>query len=184
MKRIISMLLLALIAVFVFTSCSGGNLLQPSPPDIDTAYKIAADITYDDFTAKASLERNAENNWTVTFSEPFALSGLKLTFADGNVTADLDGISVTVTENEAYTTLMTYILSALENAATGEGFTVLTTDDIIQVSGQSDYGAYTLKFNKETKAPLSLQFEGKGINVAFSDMTEITSDGTVDAVIE
>ncbi|MGN0596177.1 MAG: hypothetical protein ACI4J1_02460 [Ruminiclostridium sp.] len=182
MKRIFLSALAALGALLLFTSCLG-EILKPQPPDMDISYKIGAEITFDDFEAKAELQRQSQGKWKIAFSEPYALSGLTLAFDSGEITAELEGITAEVTESESYTNLASIILSALDNAATGEGFDIVTTDDIIQLSGKTEYGDYTLKFDKASKTPVSLAIDGRKISVAFSDM-EKTEREDVDAVLE
>ena len=182
MKRFILSAFAALGALLLFTSCSG-EILKPQPPDMDIPYKIGAEITFDDFEAKAELQRQSVGKWTMAFSEPYALSGLTLSFDGGEITAELEGITAEVTESESYTSLASIILSALDNAAVGEGFDLVTTDEIIQLSGKTEYGDYTLKFDKASKMPVSLAIDGRKISVAFSDM-EKTEKEDVDAVLE
>ena len=181
MKRTVLWALAAILAILLCTSCTG-EILLPQPPDMDTMYKIGAEITLDDFEAKAIIERHGEGKWTVSFEEPYALSGLVLKADGGEISAELDGITAAVTESEGYTGLMTVILSALDNAAVGEGFQLVTTNEIIQLSGKTEYGDYTLKFDRSSKSPVSLDIDGKNIKVEFSDMTEISGDA--DAVLE
>jgi hypothetical protein len=176
MKRIV--ILLTIIAALALTAC--GSALFPAPEDIDLdkAYSFSASMQFrasgSTFSASADFERVGEAVWNVTFTEPFALSGVEMVYDSGNLTSRFDGAEFAVPANGD--AIVTQMIEAFEDAIGGEGREVVVIDggrrgrDQLRVSSKTGARsrAYELIFDKKSQQPLTLVIADGALTVSFS----------------
>ncbi|MBD5129306.1 MAG: hypothetical protein HDT43_05225 [Ruminococcaceae bacterium] len=103
-------------------------------PNFDTTYKVAAEIVYDDLTAKADVTRKGASEWVFSFTEPKQLNGVTMSLGADGWSAKLGELSFNVDDNDVYTLIPEVIgasidsLSALPNESLSSEDGVLTAD--------------------------------------------------------
>ena len=158
-----------LIAVIAFTACGGTSVIAPEKLKLDKAYKFSAAIEFSEFAVKGEFERKSPNVWEVVMTEPFALEGVVLTYDNGEISATLDNIQTTLSGELS---VVNYIISAFENAVSGEGREIISANENIIVSSRAGTPAlaYELIFAKKSLEPKSLTIPARALNVTFSEV--------------
>ena len=76
-------------AVFCLTACSspiGGSTSRGNT--LACSFTSPVTLSLDKLTAEGTVTRLGDGEWTAEFDSPNTLSGVKLTFSEGSVTAD------------------------------------------------------------------------------------------------
>ncbi len=178
-----------LAAPILLCGCDTAELIGRPAPDLDRNYSVTAEIDYGSNSAVADITRNAEDNWSVSFTEPAFLMGVELSLTDDGVTASLGDIRVTADSNDVYTLMpdiITEVLDSLpdvtsENISENEGVYTLNTSyggDRAVVTSDSSGGLLTLKCPAQQ---LSVRFSDQQ-DIAAVDTTE--TDETFEFIIE
>ncbi|MCL2754563.1 MAG: hypothetical protein FWD35_02445 [Oscillospiraceae bacterium] len=176
-------LLTAAVLLLSLTACEQLELLSLDNIDLDKAYTFSANMNLlssgESLEAVADFSRERPGVWSVTFAEPFALSGLQMSFADGQLiqTFETAGITshYTSSSNNSGVAVLR-IITAFENAISGEGREITLEkqsgaskkDTVMRVRA----GGSELLFDKESKLPLSLHLptasSANSLTVSFS----------------
>jgi hypothetical protein len=133
-------------------------------PELNKGYRMTADITYGDISARANIARNYAGGWTATFTEPYSLAGVEWDFSGGTLTTAYDGV---ITSNTAEA-VGTQMLNALENAMAGDESSrnIASSGKDIAVTGEN----YTLVVDRASGTPAALSMPGILLEVKFSNV--------------
>lgn len=139
--------LFPLLLAFILLLCGcTDSILSPKPtlPDFSGGYTFTAKIS-GDADCTILMTRIGVNNWTAEFTEPYALTGTKLTCNGGRLEASY-GEFVCGGYSEGWDKTDLYrIISALECAANDSGsITVTETADGLKCAGVCSAGGFTL----------------------------------------
>ena len=96
MKRLFTSVLL-FAGIFCLTSCSspmGGGTVRENK--LNCAFTSPVTMSLDKLNAEGTVTRLGDGEWTAEFDSPNTLSGVKLTFSSGSVTADYKGLTFSV----------------------------------------------------------------------------------------
>ncbi|MCL1867079.1 MAG: hypothetical protein FWF82_06685 [Oscillospiraceae bacterium] len=160
---------LTVILCLLLTACSGILPLTPERLHLDKAYKFTADIKHGEFNTVGVFERASQNVWTFSLLEPFPMEGLTMTYNNGEVTAEYEGL---VCENAAGSDNAVYglLISAFENAVCGEGREVIAAGEEIIISSKAGASAagYEIVLDKKSLEPISLKMPSASLTVEFS----------------
>lgn len=175
-RAIISVVLV--ITTFVLAGCAGvkKNLSKPSPVPV---FSCNASIAYDDFSALARVERFGDGVWSAEFSEPSTLSGVRLDFCDGEVTASYKGLSFSVPKDAVpVKALLSSLIEVFDEALKSDSLKGIAQDGKITVSGTLSQGDYSIVFDEKSGNLLSFEMPGSGLKMVFSDFSASASQMT------
>ncbi|MBQ7131550.1 MAG: hypothetical protein IJO29_03175 [Oscillospiraceae bacterium] len=175
-KAIVSIVLV--ITVVIFTACGGTkkNLSKPTPVPV---FSCSASIAYDDFSAVASVERYGDGVWSAEFSEPSTLSGVRLDFSDGEVTASYKGLSFSVPKDAVpVKALISSLIEVFDESLKSDSLQGVAEDGRITVSGSLSQGDYSIVFDEKSGNLLSFEMPGSGLKMVFSDFSANASQMT------
>jgi hypothetical protein len=163
------------ITAAVVTGMLAGCSSAAFAPDLNKGYRMTADITYGDISARANLARNYTGEWTVTFAEPYSLSGVEWIYSNGTLTTEYDGVAAANTADS----VGVQMIDALENAVAGSDGNrhVSSSGGDIAVSGEN----YTLIVDRSSATPIALSMPGALLEVTFSNVktARLSSGGAV-----
>jgi len=183
MKKAIVSIVLVITAV-IFTACGGTkkNLSKPTPIPV---FSCNASIAYDDFSAVASVERYGDGVWSAEFSEPSTLAGVRLDFADGEVTASYKGLSFSVPKDAVpVKALISSLIEVFDESMKSDSLQGVEENGKITVSGSLSQGDYSIVFDEKSGSLLSFEMPGSGLKMVFSDFSANASQMTTTSVTD
>lgn len=123
-------------AALLLTSCSDGGILAPKAPNMDKSYTMTAQVTAGESGFTADFNRKGTGIWTITLTEPYEAQGLVINYKSGAVSASMGDFSAeNLTDDFAYSPISA-IISAMEEAAGGNGKVTVTDDGLLFQSGE------------------------------------------------
>ena len=145
MKRLITSAAAVFTAAVCLVSCSSPLKSETNRRNgLRNSFTADASVTIDKMQAEGKLCRSGDA-WDIEFTSPNTLSGVKLMFADGSVSASYKGLSFSVPQSAVpVKAMMTELISAVEENASKEELSGEEKDDTLRISGSLDAGSYTL----------------------------------------
>ncbi len=145
MKRLFTSVFF-IVMVFCLTSCSAPMSGRTTRENhLACAFTAPATITLDKLTAEASITRYGDGEWTAEFASPNTLSGVKLTFSDGNVCADYKGLSFSVPKSALpVKAMMLELIEAVDSNARENELRGSEKDGMLEIKGSLEAGDYIL----------------------------------------
>lgn len=176
MKRLISFAVMVITAVMFF-SCSSPMKNETSRKNgLDCSFQSSVNVTIDKLNADGVMKRFGDGVWDVEFETPNTLSGVKLEFSGGNVTASYKGLNFSVPQSALpVKSMMLNLIEAVDTNARLEELKGSENGDILEVSGSLEGGDYIISVGKDGKMS-SFEMENNKLKIVFTDMKEI--DGT------
>jgi hypothetical protein len=163
------------ISCIIFTGCEQLELLSPENINLDRAYSFSANMNFksagNELSATANFTRVSANVWNIAFAEPFALAGVEMTYANGELTSLFEGAQFSTPANGD--SAVVQIIAAFENAISGEGRTVTVGgrgDPHIRINSKAGSRgvSYELVLSKNDRLPVSMTIVANSLNVSFS----------------
>lgn len=149
------------------------NPLTPSAPDFDSTYKVAAEITYDDLTAKADVTRRGASDWVFSFTEPKQLNGVTMTLGADGWSAKLGELSFNVGDNDVYTLIPEVIGSTIDGLSALTGESLSSSDGVLTADTEFDGKKVTVTANDRGDL-ISLKCPYHKLSVSFTDQQPYT----------
>lgn len=176
MKRLISFAVMVITAVMFF-SCSSPMKNETSRKNgLDCSFQSSVNVTIDKLNADGVMKRFGDGVWDVEFETPNTLSGVKLEFNGGNVTASYKGLNFSVPQSALpVKSMMLNLIEAVDTNARLEELKGSENGDILEVSGSLEGGDYIISVGKDGKMS-SFEMKNNKLKIVFTDMKEI--DGT------
>lgn len=145
MKRLITSAAAVFTAAVCLVSCSSPLKSETKRRNgLNSSFTADASVTIEKMQAEGKLCRSG-GEWDIEFTSPNTLSGVKLVFADGNVSASYKGLSFSVPQSAVpVKAMMAELISAVEENASMDELTGEEKDDTLRISGKLDAGSYTL----------------------------------------
>ncbi|MCL2697324.1 MAG: hypothetical protein FWE74_04505 [Oscillospiraceae bacterium] len=163
-----SLIVLAVIAL-VCTACNGN--VNPDTLDFDRSYSFTAALEYNGSSSTAQFTRLAPDEWSGTLTEPYALQGVEIVYTPLEMSISYAGFSVDYGDAPPDINVTAFMmLCALESAFKGDGVTVTTGKDWVEITGRTDGDTYVLKLDR-TGLPVSLDVPGRQLKVSFTDVS-------------
>lgn len=136
-------------AVFCLTACSspiGGSTSRGNT--LACSFTSPVTLSLDKLTAEGTVTRLGDGEWTAEFDSPNTLSGVKLTFSEGSVTADYKGLSFSVPKSALPVKgMLCNLIEAVDtNARSGE-LSGRENEGLFEISGSLEGGDYTLSLD-------------------------------------
>lgn len=175
MKRLISFAVMILTAVLM-VACSSPIKSETSRKNgLNCAFESSVNITIDKLNAEGIMKRFGDGMWDVEFSSPNTLSGVKLVFDSGNVSASYKGLDFSVPQSALpVKAMMLNLIEAVDTNARLEELKGTENDNVLEVSGSLEGGDYIISVGKDGKL-ISFDMENNKLKMIFSDMKEISS---------
>ena len=175
MKRLVSFAVMIITAV-MFVACSSPIKSETSRKNgLNCAFESSVNITIDKLNAEGIIKRFGDGVWDVEFSTPNTLSGVKLAFDSGNVTASYKGLDFSVPQSALpVKAMMLNLIEAIDTNARLEELKGTENDNVLEVGGSLDGGEYVICVGKDGKL-ISFEMENNKLKMFFSDMKEMLS---------
>ncbi len=145
MKRLFTSVLL-FAGIFCLTSCSspmGGGTVRENK--LNCAFTSPVTMTLDKLNAEGTVTRLGDGEWTAEFDSPNTLSGVKLTFSSGSVTADYKGLTFSVPKSALpVKAMLGNLIEAVDTNARESELSGRENEGRFEISGSLDGGDYTL----------------------------------------
>ncbi|MCM1507824.1 MAG: hypothetical protein NC177_11925 [Ruminococcus flavefaciens] len=176
MKRLIAFAVMILTAV-VMVACSSPIKSETSRKNgLNCAFESSVNITIDKLNAEGILKRFGDGMWDVEFSAPNTLSGVKLVFDSGNVSASYKGLDFSVPQSALpVKAMMLNLIEAVDANARLEELKGSENDNVLEVSGSLEGGDYIISVGKDGRI-VSFEMENNKLKIVFTDMKEISSE--------
>ncbi len=175
MKRLF-VFMFTVIIITVFTGCNEKTPVKNAKANLDSAFECNMKIVYDDSEFDGKLKRMGHGAWEAEFNSPETLSGVKLSFLNGDVTASYKGLSFTVPKSALpLKSILSNLMTVVDELSVLDELECTVKDGMMIVEGDVEQGPYTLKIDEKTG--WISEFEMKNVNtkMTFSDMV-ITDD--------
>lgn len=162
-----------LFTVIFITSCSSvGGKNGSAPNGIGKPFTASVNIVLDDMNSEGKITRYGKEMWDIEFSSPATISGVLLSFADGNVDASYKGLNFSVPQSALpIKAMMTNLISAAEKIAADDKLEGNEKDGNIQIEGRLDGGDYILTVDKNGNI-VKFEMPASKLVMTFTDVTE------------
>ncbi len=182
MKRLLTFTSAAVVS-FLLTSCSAPSVSGKTSCEngLNKAFSTKVELTLDRLSAEGELKRFGDGEWKINFSEPNTLSGVELSFSEGNVTASYKGLSFSVPKSAVpVKSMLVNLIEATDKNADADELSGTENDGLVEISGSLEGGDYKLIVDKEGNLN-AFEMPNNSLKMSFSDVREIsvaTSDET------
>lgn len=175
MKRLVSLVVMIITAV-MFVACSSPIKSETSRKNgLNCAFESSVNMTIDKLNAEGIMRRFGDGVWDVEFSAPNTLSGVKLSFDGGVVTASYKGLDFSVPQSAMpVKAMMVNLIEAVDTNARLDELKGNENDNVLEVSGSLDGGDYVISVGKDGKL-ISFEMENNKLKMIFTDMKEMLS---------
>ena len=184
MKRLITFAAALLMAACLAACSAAGGAKTNKPNGLDSSFQAAVGVILEDLNAEGTIKRFGNGMWEVEFTSPNSLSGVKLSFSEGNVTASNKGRNFSVPQSALpVKAMMLNLISAVDELAGKEQLSGEEKDGMLEISGTLDGGEYTLTVDGDGNIS-SFSMPGSKLTVTFSDILPIAQETTSQASSE
>ncbi len=159
-------------SVLCLTSCSSPMSGRTSRENnLAGAFTSSATITLDKLTAEAAISRYGDGEWTVEFDSPNTLSGVKLSFSEGNVCADYKGLSFSVPKSALpVKAMMLELIEAVDTNARETELHGSENDGMLEINGSLEGGDYILTVDGNGNIA-EFEMPNNLLDITFKDVT-------------
>lgn len=173
MKRFIAFAAAIITAVSIAACSVTGKNDASKPNGLDTGFSADVSVQLDDLNASGNIKRIESGNWEIEFNSPNTLSGVKLAFNDGNVSASYKGLNFSVPQTALpVKAMMLNLISAVDDLAANEKLTGKEEDGMLKIDGTLDGGDYTLVTDNNGNLT-SFEMPNNKLNMKFSGLVPI-----------
>lgn len=150
--------LLSSVLVFVMIFCLASCSLPVKTPgskgkrdnSLNSQFTAQMTVCLEKLVAEGTVSRFGDGLWEAEFESPGTLSGVKLSFADGNVTASYKGLSFSVPRSAIpVKAMLVNLMDAVDSAAREAQLTGTEKDGIFEITDELEGGGYTLSVDSD-----------------------------------
>lgn len=171
MKRLFVPLLMITI-VIVLAGCFGSTAKKDAKTTLNSSFTSDMKLNYDDTEYSGVISRQGPGMWSVEFSSPESLAGVKLAFMDSEVTASYKGLSFSIPKSAMpIKSILTYFISAADELAMKEKLEGSVKDGVMTVKGDLDEGSYEMMFDEATGNLTAFEMDNNKAKLTFTNMT-------------
>lgn len=176
MKRLIA-LSAAAISFFSLVSCSSVTGEKGSVPNgLAEGFKADVSIDLDELDAEGALRRYGNGMWDIEFTSPNTLSGVKLSFDEGNAEASYKGLKFTVPQSALpVKAMMLNLIEAVDGYSNESELTGKEEDGNIELSGSLEGGDYVLTVDKQGRI-VSFEMPNNKLDMEFENVTSVQAE--------
>lgn len=176
MKRLIAFAAAFLTSICLASCSVPVKEKAESPNGLNSSFSSSVSVALDEMNAEGTVKRFGNGMWEVEFSSPNTLSGVMLSFSEGNVTASYKGLNFSVPQSALpVKAMMLNLITAADDLAKNEELSGSEKDGMIEISGSLDGGEYTLTVDKKGNIA-SFSMPGSKLKMNFSDVQPITGE--------
>lgn len=176
MKRLITFVTTIITAVCLGACSVTGKDKTSGPNGLDNRFQAAVNVVIDELDAEGTIKRFGDGAWEIEFNSPNTLSGVKLSFSEGNVTASYKGLNFSVPQSALpVKAMMLNLISVVDELAKEEELTGVDEDGMIQISGSLDGGDYMLTVDKNGNIS-SFEMPNSKLKITFTDIVPLTEE--------
>lgn len=171
MKRILTTLCLGAVLLSA-VGCAGVKTAGNVSNRMGNAFTAEITMTTEENETKGILTRYGTDAWSVSFTEPPALSGVQLEFIDNEVNASYKGLEFSVPQSaQAVKTMLTELMEIVDGMAADAELNGTQDETGIICEGEIDEGGYALTFSKEG-IPVEFSLPCYGLTITFDSFTD------------
>lgn len=136
----------SIIMTLCLASCSAPMpTSQSRQNNLDSAFTSEVNITLDKMTAQGNIKRLGDSEWEIEFTAPNTLSGVNITFSQGNVSASYQGLSFSVPKSALpVKAMLVNLIDAVDQNARSEELNGSENEGVFEISGTLESGDYIL----------------------------------------
>ncbi len=166
----------AVFMIFCLTSCSSPmKNTEKRQNNLNCSFTSKALISLDKLNADATIKRFGDGMWEAEFESPNTLSGVKLTFMDGSVSADYKGLNFSVPRSALpVKAMLLNLIDAVDENARNEELKGSENEGMLEISGCLESGDYTLSVD-ENGYISSFAMPNNLLSITFSEVTPDSS---------
>ena len=182
MKRLIT-LTFTIIVVLCLTACSVPMKNDTSRKNgLNCAFQSEVSVVIEKLEANGTLRRFGNGVWDIEFSSPNSLSGVKLEFNEGSVTASYKGLSFSVPQSALpVKAMMLNLIKAVDDNARLDELKGEEDGELLKISGELEGGEYILSVDKNG-SPSCFEMPNNQLTITFLGLSVIgeSSDGNTE----
>lgn len=186
MKRLIAFAV-TIITAFCLCACSVAVTDNSTKPNgLASRFQAAVSVTIDNLNAEGRIKRFGDGMWEIEFDSPNTLSGVALSFSEGNVSASYKGLNFSVPQSALpVKAMMLNLITAVDDLAKNDELSGTEEDGMLKISGSLDGGDYTLTVDSSGNIA-SFEMPNNKLKVTFTDVTPLSeeADGTASGEAE
>lgn len=179
MKKLITSVFLYL-SFLCLTACSapiGSNTVRENR--LGLSFSSSVIINIDKLTAEGTITKLEDGKWVAEFESPNTLSGVKLSFNEGNVTADYKGLTFSVPRSALpVKSMLCNLIEAVDGNARESELRGKEKDGMFEINGSLEGGEYTLSLDNSGYIK-SFDMPNNLLHITFTDVQISTGDISV-----
>ncbi|OPZ19660.1 MAG: hypothetical protein BWZ04_02349 [Firmicutes bacterium ADurb.BinA205] len=142
---------------------------------LDSTFESAVTFTLEKMTAEGTLIRSGSGLWSVEFESPNTLSGVKLDFSDGEVSASYKGLEFSVPQSALpVKAMMLNLIKAVDDNARLEKLSGEEKDGSFIVPGTLEGGDYQLGLDSDGRL-VSFEMPNYKLSITLHDTSFSTA---------
>jgi len=139
---------------------------------LSSQFDTTANISYNGFNATATISQQTPLSCQVVFSEPESLKDMAFSFAQDKVEVAYKGLAFSFDPSSVPGSAVAKMaVSAINKVLGKEGVQVNYTEDALEVSGETEAGAFTLLLDPENGNMMKLSIPGEQLEIEFENFT-------------
>jgi hypothetical protein len=185
MKRLIAFAVVIMTA-FCLIACTGSVTGSKTtvPNGLSGSFQADVTVILGELEAEGIIKRFGSGSWDIEFSSPNTLSGVKLSFEEGNVTASYKGLDFSVPRSALpVKSMLLNLISAVDDLAVNDELKGIDEDGVTSISGSLDGGEYTLTVDKNGNIT-SFVMPNNDLEIIFRNITAIGGETTTEETTE
>ncbi len=188
MKRLVALSAMA-ITLLSLASCSSVTGEKGSVPNgLSEGFTADVSIELDELDAEGALRRYGNGMWDIEFTAPNTLSGVKLSFDEGNAEASYKGLKFSVPQSALpVKSMMLNLIEAVDGYSSESELTGKEDDGNIELLGSLEGGDYVLTIDKQGRI-VSFEMPNNKLDIEFENVTasaeETLTEGNTESTSE
>lgn len=161
----------AVITALMLTACAVPTKNETTRKnELGKAFSASAHIIIGKLDAQGDIQRFGDGMWSIEFSSPNTLSGVKLSFSEGETEASYKGLEFSVPQSALpVKSMMLNLIAAVDSNARLEELRGEENGDILEISGSLDGGDYVLSVDKDGRL-CGFAMPNNELTMTFTDM--------------
>lgn len=174
MKRFLAFAAMMIAMILCTISCDVPLKTTSSRKNgLNCSFSAKAEITLDRLNAEGNIKRFGTGAWEIEFSSPDSLSGVKLDFSEGNVSASYKGLSFSIPQSALpVKAMMLNLIKAVDDSAALDELKGEEKDNSLVIKGKLESGDYTLSVDKDGHLS-GFVMDGFSLNIKLSEFAVI-----------
>lgn len=161
--------ILVLLCVLTLAGCQKPKPQNPLPKQSGN-YETAAEISYKELKATASISRETPESCTVVFDSPPSLKDMSFIFRRDSVDLGYKGLSFRFDPDSLPGgAIANLTVSAINRAMSDDGLSLALANGALEITGVMDSGEFRLLLDPESGNLIKLSVPAEELEIAFSN---------------